>query len=395
MKCITMLFVVVLLGGPGLLLADQELSLPAYRDHLAGGFIGEMVGVCFGAPYEFRYISRINQGELKPWRPERIRNALRQDDLYVELTFLKSLETYGLLVSPAQVGADLAATRFPLWHGGGQARRNLRRGIPPPESGHPRHNPHADDIDFQIHSDLFGLISPGLPAAAWEMGDRFGHILAFGDGVYGGIFIATMSSQAFFESDPETLVRAGLAAIPPESRYARTIADVLAVSENNPEDWEAVWRMVEEKYVPLQKCRLVPVVGPKGIDANVNGAYVAAALLYGRGDPYQTLEIAVRLGKDCDCNAASAMGVLGAALGYERLPAEFKAGLEAIRDEKFLGTGYTWPRALAAMEALARTAVASQGGQVRHPAGEEKWRIPEQEIRPARPFEVSFPPKEK
>ena len=30
----------------------------------------------------------------------------------------------------------------------------------PPDSGHPRYNPHSDDIDFQIEADLFGLVAP-------------------------------------------------------------------------------------------------------------------------------------------------------------------------------------------------------------------------------------------
>jgi hypothetical protein len=45
-----------------------------------------MIGVSFGAPTEFRYRGKMIEGDLPTWKPERVSNALQQDDLYVELT---------------------------------------------------------------------------------------------------------------------------------------------------------------------------------------------------------------------------------------------------------------------------------------------------------------------
>ena len=53
---------------------------------------------------------------------------------------------------------------------------NILHGIMPPDSGHWRNNPHADDIDFQIEADYAGIMSPGLPAAASHFSDDIGHI---------------------------------------------------------------------------------------------------------------------------------------------------------------------------------------------------------------------------
>lgn len=34
------------------------------------------------------------------------------------------------------------------------------------------HNPHADDIDYQIEADFAGLMSPGMPNTASEISDK-------------------------------------------------------------------------------------------------------------------------------------------------------------------------------------------------------------------------------
>jgi hypothetical protein len=85
----------------------------------------------------------------------------------------------------------------------GLARQRRRLGQhsqrhPPPQSGNPRYNLHADDIDFQIESDVFGMIAPGMPQVSNRFDDRMGQIMNYGDGVYGGMFISAMHTQALF-----------------------------------------------------------------------------------------------------------------------------------------------------------------------------------------------------
>ena len=70
-----------------------------------------------------------------------------------------------------------------------------------PLSGSPEYNLHADDIDFQIEADYIGFMCPGMPRTASEIADKIGRIMNYGDGVYGGIFVAALYSEAFFESD--------------------------------------------------------------------------------------------------------------------------------------------------------------------------------------------------
>ncbi|MBM3288668.1 MAG: ADP-ribosylglycohydrolase family protein, partial [Candidatus Hydrogenedentes bacterium] len=230
--------------------AEEYLRLPVeeYVDRMTAGWIGQMAGVGLGAPTEFRFNGRMVPEDAVPvWEPVHI-NQYWQDDLYVEMTFLKTLETYGWGVSHKQAGIDFARSGYPLWHANSAGRRNLRAGIAPPDSGHPAFNEHADDIDYQIEADYSGLIAPGMPNVPIALGELFGRLVNYGDGVYGGQFVGGMYAAAFFERDPERIVRAGLECIPAGGQYAECIRDVLAWWKEHPGDWEAAWRAIEAKY---------------------------------------------------------------------------------------------------------------------------------------------------
>ena len=337
-----------------------------------------MIGVSFGAPREFKAVSSTDDADLPPWKPERIANALGQDDLYVELSFLQALEQHGLDITYEQAGKEFAQTQFGLWHANHAGRKNVREGIMPPESGSARHNEHWNDIDFQIESDLFGLINPGLPQSASAEGAKFGRIMNSEEGLYGGLFMAAMYAQAFFQDDLERIIREGLRAIPRDSAYAQTIRDVLRWHQGNPQDWRAAWRLVRNRYVahPISPCSK-----PFGlnIDANVNGAYVVMALLYGKGDLANTMEIAVRCGQDSDCNASSAAGILCTVLGYKSIPQAYTAGIPDIANQKFAHTNYTFNDLVPICLRFARENIQRAGGSSGEVNGKEVFFIPAQE----------------
>ncbi len=167
---------------------ERRLPLKVYRAKLEAGWIGQIVGVCWGASTEFKFKGQIiPESEMPEWQPELINHAFGQDDLYVEMTFLRTLENYGLKVSPRQAGIDFANSKYPLWHANVEGRENLRRGIAPPDSGHPRFNKCCDDIDYQIEADYSGLVAPGMPSTVIQFGDTFGRMMNYGDGLYAGL----------------------------------------------------------------------------------------------------------------------------------------------------------------------------------------------------------------
>lgn len=82
-------------------IGERRLRVEEYRDKMAGGWIGQMIGVGWAGPTEFKYKGQIIPEENVPvWEPTRV-NQFRRDDIYVEMTFLRSMELYGLDVSPA------------------------------------------------------------------------------------------------------------------------------------------------------------------------------------------------------------------------------------------------------------------------------------------------------
>ena len=143
--CLVVVWVAVVVTASPICAA--RISAERLRDCVLGGWVGQGVGVAYGDRYEFASNGRIIEGDLHPWEPERFASSLGQDDLYVELTFLRTLEDHGPDVTMEQAGRDFAATEYQLWHANKYGRDNVRKGIMPPLSGHPRFNLHADDID--------------------------------------------------------------------------------------------------------------------------------------------------------------------------------------------------------------------------------------------------------
>ncbi len=380
---LTVLFVLIIsLYSCTSKVTTQKISIPEYQSKMKAGWLGQMAGVGWGAPTEFIFNGRIiPQEEIPVWEKDMI-NQQEQDDIYVEMTFLKSLEDYGFDVSIRQAGIDFANSRYGLAHANEHGRHNLRLGIAPPHSGHPKYNRHADDIDYQIEADFSGLISPGMPNLVIELGEKFGRLMNYGDGVYGGQFVGAMYAKAFFEADINKIIESGLAAIPAESQYAEAVRDVINWHKANPDDWQKTWQLIENKYNlnPEYKkfnCSTGEDID-ENIDAKINGAYVVIGLLYGEGDLDKTIIISMRCGQDSDCNPSNAAGILATSMGMEKLPERYKTGIDIATNFSF--TAYNFPSLLEVCTKLAKKAVIREGGSIEKNAhGVDEFIIPVKE----------------
>ena len=357
--CITALAVGPAIAGEVEL---RRMERGVLEDKIRGGWAGQIIGVSYGAPTEFQWLGRTIEKELD-WSPEWVSGAIRQDDLYVEMTFAEVMDSVGLDATTEQYGEMFRDSKYELWHANASARRSLQRGIKAPWSGHPKHNAHANDIDFQIEADFIGLMAPGLPRSANVYADRVGRVMSYGDGLYGGMFVAGMYAAVFFENDPRRVVEQGVLSIPETSEYARIIRDVLAWSAETPEDWRATWRRIQDDWDVNDACPEGALL-PFNIDAKLNGAYIVLGLLHGEGDFARTIEIATRAGQDSDCNPSNAAGVLGVMLGYEAIPEEWRAGIPAMADEKFDYTRYSLNEIVASTVSRAERLIEDAGGRV-------------------------------
>jgi len=350
----------------------RRISLKEYRNKMMGGWVGQMAGVTWGAPTEFKFKDQmIPLDKVPTWKPAMINNAFNQDDLYVEMTFLRTLEQYGLNAPIRQAGIDFANSEYKLWCANKAGRNNLRAGIAPPDSSHPQFNKCPNDIDYQIEADYSGLIAPGLPQFAIDMGEKFGRLMNYGDGMYAGQFIGALYAEAFFEKDRERLIAKALQAIPAGSQYAEMVRDMLAWYCTDPNDWKKAWQLCQKKYRENPEYQKA---SNGGIDCKINGAYVLMGLLYGHGDPYRTIVISMAGGQDSDCNPSSAAGVLFTAMGFSKLPETFTQ--ELSHTNVFSHTAYSFPQLIDVCEALARKVVTSSGGEILKRFGAEYFVIP-------------------
>ena len=339
-------------------------------DKIKGGWFAQTIGCTYGGPTEFKFTGGLMNDEMPIiWYDDYIYDTFIEDpglydDVYMDLTFLEVMALKGI-DAPVEAFADsFANAPYKLWHANQAARYNILNGIPAPASGHWMNNPHADDIDFQIEADFIGMMTPGLVDEASAISDRIGHIMNYGDGWYGGVFIGAMYSLAYVCNDIPTVVREAARVIPEGTKFRACIDDVLSFWKKYPTDWKRCWFEVDKRHAYDIGCP-EGVFNGFNIDARINAAYVVIGLLYGGGDFRRTMDISTRCGQDSDCNPASAAGILGVMYGYEAIPAEFKGGIDRIADMPFPYTTLSLNTACEKnLELLKQVVAASEGGRV-------------------------------
>lgn len=353
-------FLGVALAQPNVL-TSRLLTNASLKDKIAGGWAGKMIGVTYGAPIEFKAQGRTFEDSIK-WVPSDVKGSLWQDDIYVQLTFMETMDKYGM-DAPAKKYQELfAKAGYQLWHANVQGRKNYFDGIFPPQSGMPEFNLHGDDIDFQIESDYLGFMCPGMPNTASKMADKVGHIMNYGDGFYGGIFIAALYAEAYFNSNISEVIEKALLSLPKECDYFKIIKDVILLHKHYPGNWRKAWQELENKWGKVNICEAGRTFN---IDAKLNGAYIIMGLLYGDGDVYKTLEITTRCGQDADCNPSNAIAVLGIIKGFSGLPLTFQNAVNSMGDSLFIHTGYSFNKAVEQTMMYAKKIISQNGGKVR------------------------------
>lgn len=106
--------------------ASRTIAKAALEDKIRGGWAGKMIGVSYGAPTEFKANGTINEGAIT-WSPERVSNALQQDDLYVGMTMAEAMDRLGLDATVEQYGEAFKNSQYDLWHANAGARRHGTR----------------------------------------------------------------------------------------------------------------------------------------------------------------------------------------------------------------------------------------------------------------------------
>ena len=345
---------------------NRYLTEETYLEKIKGAWLGQMIGVTFAEHFNLRWQNEIvpfNINNYMRIRPEIVKKMNRvlarsggrnwtriqnkfinqkknweafqpssvsdEDDLFLELIYLHTFEQGSFCTLTSKHFADdwlkyLSYDR--IWHASRSAYLNFKKNIWPPQSGNVENNEHANGIDFQISSDIIGLISPGLPQASRKWSKIIGQMMCSDDGIYAGMFIAGMYSCAFFEKNIDTVIAAGLKSIPKESQFCNIINEVITLSKKKS-DWKETWQIITDKWRCNDK-NLQNKKNSLNMEAFLNSAYLTIGLIYGNGDFEKTLNIATRCGQNCIGNAANAAGILGCLLGENGIPADLKNPLK-------------------------------------------------------------------
>jgi ADP-ribosylglycohydrolase len=300
------------------------LSNTQILEKIYAGFIGKAIGVRLGAPVEPTIWSyeriRDTYGEVTQYLRD-FKNFAADDDTNGPVYFIRALHDYGLDATAEDVGKtwlNYAAEEHGMYWWGGYgvstehtAYRNLRAGIPAPQSGSIATNGStvAEQIGGQIFIDSWGWVNPGNPEKAAQMSAMAASVAHDGEGLNGARFCAAAIAAAFEAYSIEEVIEVGLSTIDPNSTYAKVARAVIAFYKANPDDRRACRDMLTaewgyDRYPGV--CHIIP-----------NAGVTVMALCYGQGDLPRTVEIATMAGWDTDCNAGNAGAIVGTLQGLQ------------------------------------------------------------------------------
>jgi hypothetical protein len=293
-------------AGPSTLI----LSHAEYLDRVQAIWTAQMIGQMTGLRFEHQPASVLPTAPLT--HPSGY--APVDDDYYYEMVSVRAFEKYGINLTVQQLGKQWLENNAGSWGSSEQALLLLKRGILPPDTGHPRYNKLWWTIGPQFSSDLYGALAPGMPNVAAEMARRLGHINGYAEGSDGAVFVAGMISIAFAEKDSRAVVRKAATLIHPASPYRKCLDMVIAMADAGDAAQE-IFRAVDERW---------GIEYPATNNAVVNGGFVAISVWFGEGEFQKTLQLAVHAADfaDTDCNTANSESVVAAMHGMKALPPE-------------------------------------------------------------------------
>lgn len=335
-----------------------ECNEGIYLDKVYGAWCGKLIGLIAGQPtegwakpdieararevgaYPVRYFfpSDFNSS-AKGFLRGNFTASPPNDDSDLMLASLLALRDYGIDLSSRDIAEAWVKYVPGACTAEAVALENFRKGIWPPKSA-VTDNPYQEWIGAQMRIDIWGMIAPGMPDKAADYAETDARISHSGNGVYAARFIAAVVSLAMVERDPKNIIQKALNVIPSDCQYANAIKDVIRWHAQNS-NWKDTWKLIDDKYGKFSDgSRFRRFTEEKyntglyknwedmrWVYADVNGAIVTLALLYGKGDFTDSVSIAVMSGFDNDCNAGTVAAVIGAMYGERAIPTRWKAPL--------------------------------------------------------------------
>ncbi|MDK1031998.1 MAG: ADP-ribosylglycohydrolase family protein, partial [Planctomycetia bacterium] len=193
------------------------LNAKEYRDKVYGCMLGKNIGGTLGGPLE---------GQTGPFdltfytTPKGA--PLPNDDLDLQLVWLKCLEERGPFVDAQVLAEYWLSYIWPDWNEYGIGKANMRLGFSPPVSGDVNNPRWRHSNGAWIRSEIWACLAPGCPSLAARLSYHDTIVdHGTGEGVYAELFTASLEAAAFVESDVMKIIDVGLSMVPAKSYLAR------------------------------------------------------------------------------------------------------------------------------------------------------------------------------
>lgn len=279
-----------------------QLDYEKFLDKVLGCWYGKCLGGAAGAPFEG--IKKLIDIEdfTQVFNPD-----LPNDDLDIQLLWLEVLENKGYNITSCDLADAWIEKCWYPFSEYGYFMKNYMRGIKPPYSGIVNNRFFKEGMGCPIRSEIWGVICAGKPERAKEYAYLDACLDHADNSVYAEQFLACVEAMAFYESNIVTLVKKGIEYIPATSKLFDAFNYILEKFEKG-EDWIIVRQGVLNKFGHPDFTNVIQNLG-----------IVIIALLYGKGDMRETINIALKSGFDTDCTCASAASIVGIINGYKAL----------------------------------------------------------------------------
>ncbi len=195
------------------------------------------------------------------------------------------------------------------------AIENLRKGLNPPQSGMHAHS-WSDGLAMRVAP--FGIINPGNPEIASELAGRDGSVTHSGEGIYCGKAVAAAISIAMVNDDLNEIINNALNVIPKNSWCYRSIIEAISIgsSSNNVADsLERLYKSIACNYYHWSD------LGPEAV--GLSFGIIASS----KGDFTESVLGGVNIGRDTDTIAAIAGSIIGAKIGFKKIPQKWSSSI--------------------------------------------------------------------
>lgn len=267
------------------------LPFETYYKKLLACYTGKAIGGTLGMPFEGKTdTSRITYYDPVPTA------MVGNDDIDLQVVWVDCLRRNGFPVNRKHLADSWKHVHFgPDEYA--VTIYNTRNGLSAPLSGWHTNKFHAG-MGAAIRSELWAALAPGAPALAVSLAREDACVDHYGDGVDACLFLTAVESAAYVQDNLDTLVDIGLSLISAESRLAHGLQDTRQWWKQS-QNWQSVRQQILDKYGV-----------PNWTDVTINLCFILLAWLARKNNFGKSICLAVNMGYDTDCTAATLGSIL-------------------------------------------------------------------------------------